>query len=226
MQSVANIMRQLPNVATTEPAAPKIDAGAVQVINALFRELMAIFPAWKQAWPDQDAIGAAKATWTKAFMAEKITKIEQIRFGIEQCRKLGSDFAPSVGKFIKLCQPTPEMLGIPPLEKAFREACRNAHPSMAGQGKWSHDAVWHTAKECGFEPLNRLETSLALKLFERNYVITIRRMVEGLPLQAMPLALPAKAEARRTPDIGNKALAELRARRSGVNPAEAPKEVS
>jgi hypothetical protein len=226
MQSVANIMRQLPNVATTEPAAPKIAAGAVQVINALFRELMAIFPAWKQAWPDQDAIGAAKATWTKAFMAEKITKIEQIRFGIEQCRKLGSDFAPSVGKFIKLCQPTPEMLGIPPLEKAFREACRNAHPSMAGQGKWSHDAVWHTAKECGFEPLNRLETSLALKLFERNYVITIRRMVEGLPLQAMPLALPAKAEARRTPDIGNKALAELRARRSGVNPAEAPKEVS
>jgi hypothetical protein len=217
MQSVANIMRQLPNVATVEPAVPKIDAGTVQVINALFRELMAIFPAWKQAWPDQEAIGAAKATWTKAFMAENITKIEQIRFGIEQCRKLGSDFAPSVGKFIKLCQPTPEMLGIPPLEKAFREACRNAHPMMAGKGKWSHNAVWHAAKECGFEPLNRLETSLGLKLFERNYVITIRRMVEGLPLQAMPLALPAKAQARRTPDIGNKALAELRARRAGAS---------
>lgn len=217
MQSVANIMRQLPNVATAETAVPKIDAGTVQVINALFRELMAIFPAWKQAWPDQDAIGAAKATWTKAFMAENITKIEQIRFGIEQCRKLGSDFAPSVGKFIKLCQPTPEMLGIPPLEKAFREACRNAHPSMAGQGKWSHNAVWHTARECGFEPLNRLETSLAMKLFERNYVITCRRMIEGLPLQKMPLALPARAEARRTPDIGNKALAELRARRAGAS---------
>ena len=217
MQSVANIMRQLPNVATAEATVPKIDAGTVQVINALFRELMAIFPAWKQAWPDQDAIGAAKAAWTKAFMAENITKIEQIRFGIEQCRKLGSDFAPSVGKFIKLCQPTPEMLGIPSLEKAFREACRNAHPSMAGQGRWSHQAVWHTAKECGFEPLNRLETSLAMKLFERNYVITVRRMVEGLPLQKMPLALPARAEARRTPDLGNKALAELRARRAGVS---------
>jgi hypothetical protein len=180
---------------------------------------MAIFPAWKQAWPDKEAIGAAKATWTKAFMAENITRIEQIRFGIEQCRKLGSDFAPSVGKFIKLCQPTPEMLGIPSLEKAFREACRNAHPSMAGQAKWSHQAVWHTAKECGFEPLNRLETSLAMKLFERNYVITVRRMIEGLPLQKMPLALPARAEARRTPDIGNKALAELRARRAAGAPA-------
>ncbi|WP_062390754.1 replication protein P [Pseudomonas abietaniphila] len=215
MKSVANIMQQLPNVPSAEVAPLKIDSGTVQVINALFRELMAIFPAWKQAWPDQEAIGAAKATWTKAFMAENITKIEQIRFGIEQCRKLGSDFAPSVGKFIKLCQPTPQMLGIPPLEKAFREACRNAHPMMAGKGKWSHNAVWHTAKECGFEPLNRLETSLALKLFERNYVITIRRLVDGLPLQSMPLALPAKAEARRTPDVGNNALSKIRAMRAG-----------
>lgn len=219
MKSVANMMRQLPNVPSAEVVPLKIDAGTVQVINALFRELMAIFPAWKQAWPDQEAIGAAKATWTKAFMAESITKIEQIRFGIEQCRKVGSDFAPSVGKFIKLCQPTPEMLGIPPLEKAFREACRNAHPSMAGQGKWSHPAVWHTAKECGFESLNRLETSLAQKLFERNYVITTRRMVEGLPLQAMPLALPAQAAARRTPALGNQALADMRAMRAGVRHA-------
>jgi hypothetical protein len=217
MKSVASIMQNLSNVPSAEVAPLKIDAGSVQVINQLFRELMAIFPAWKQAWPDDEAIKAAKATWTKAFMAENITRIEQIRFGIEQCRKLGSDFAPSVGKFIKLCQPTPEMLGIPTLEKAFREACRNAHPSMAGQGRWSHPAVWHTAKECGFEPLNRLETSLAMKLFERNYVITCRRMIDGLPLQAMPLALPARTEARRTPDIGNQALAQLRARRAGAS---------
>lgn len=217
MKSVASIMQQLPNVPSTEAAPLKIDSGTVHVINQLFRELMAIFPGWKQAWPDNAAIGAAKASWTKAFMAEKFSRIEQIRFGIEECRKLGVDFPPSSGKFIKLCQPTPEMLGIPPLERAFREACRNAHPSMAGQAKWSHQAVWHTAKECGFEPLNRLETSLAMKLFERNYVITCRRMIEGLPLQKMPLALPARAEARRTPAIGNQALAELRARRAGAS---------
>lgn len=221
MKSVSTMLQQMPNVPTAAVVPLKADAGTVQVINALFRELMAIFPAWKQAWPDDDALKAAKASWTKAFMAEGIQKIEQVRFGIEQCRKIKRPFAPSSGEFVQMCQPTPEMLGIPPLEKAFREACRNAHPSMAGQGKWSHNAVWHTAKECGFEPLNRLETSLALKLFERNYVITIRRMVEGLPLQAMPLALPAKAEARRTPEIGNKALAELRARRAAL-PSEEP----
>lgn len=217
MKTVSNMLKTLSNVPSSEVVTLKADSGTVQVINALFRELMAIFPAWKQAWPDQEAINAAKATWTKAFMAEKITKIEQIRFGIEQCRKVGSDFAPSVGKFITLCQPSPEMLGIPPLDVAFREACRNVHPAMAGQANWSHDAVWHTAKEAGFENLNRLETSLAKKIFERNYVITVRRLVDGLPLQKMPLALPARAEARRTPEVGNKALAEMRARRAGAN---------
>jgi hypothetical protein len=216
MKSVSSVLQMLPNVPSAEVAPVKVDAGTVQVINALFRELMAIFPAWKQAWPDQEAVNAAKATWTKAFMAEKITTVEQIRFGIEQCRKLGSDFAPSVGKFINLCQPTPEMLGLPPLETAFREASRNVHPSMAGQANWSHDAIWHTAKESGFESLNRLETSLARKLFERNYVITVRRLIDGLPLQKMPLALPARVDGRRTPEIGKRALSELRAMRSGA----------
>jgi hypothetical protein len=211
MKPVSSVLQTLPNVESAVVVPLKADAGTVQVINALFRELMAIFPAWKQAWPDQEAINSAKATWTKAFMAERIAKIEQIRFGIEQCRKVGSDFAPSVGKFIQLCQPTPEILGLPTLESAFREACRNAHPAMAGQANWSHDAVWHTAKESGFESLNRLETSLARKLFERNYVITLRRLVEGLPLQKMPLALPVRAEGRRTPEVGKDALAKLRA---------------
>ncbi|MNR41663.1 hypothetical protein D3C85_1600790 [compost metagenome] len=88
---------------------------------------------------------------------------------------------------------------------------------MAGQGNWSHDAVWHTAKECGFESLNKLDTSLSLKLFERNYTITIRRLLSGLPLQAMPKALPSRVDGRITPEVGNKALAELRARRAGVS---------
>ena len=98
MKTVSSVLQTLSNVPSGEVVPLKVDSGTVQVINALFRELMAIFPAWKQAWPDQEAINAAKATWTKAFMAERITKIEQIRFGIEQCRKIGSDFAPSVGK--------------------------------------------------------------------------------------------------------------------------------
>lgn len=132
-----------------------------------------------------------------------------------RCRQSGTPFIPPPGEFIQWCQPSPEMLGLPALATAFREATRNAHPAMAGRGKWSHDAVWHAAKECGFENLNKLPSDASSKLFERNYTIAVRRLMAGEPLQKMPLALPAEVAARRTPQVGNSALAAMRARLAG-----------
>ncbi|WP_338523345.1 replication protein P [Pseudomonas batumici] len=180
-------------------------------INELFKELRLIRSAWRQAWPDKETYQAAKVQWMQAFLDEGVCSQGQVDFGMARARKQVSDFIPSPGQFIEWCKPTPEMLGLPSLSSAHREACRNAHPSMAGQGNWSHDAVWHAAKECGFESLNKLDTALSLKLFERNYTITIRRLLDGLPLQAMPKALPARVDGRITPEVGNDALARLRA---------------
>lgn len=60
-------------------AIPKtLPPGTIDVVNALFKELQAIFPAWKQAWPDDDALKAAKRSWTKAFIVEGINQLEQI----------------------------------------------------------------------------------------------------------------------------------------------------
>ncbi|AZL68807.1 replication protein P [Pseudomonas oryziphila] len=183
------------------------------VINDLFRDLRSICTAWKQAWPDQATYTASKQQWLTAFLEAGISSPEQLQFGLMRCRQSGAAFIPPPGEFIQWCQPSPEMLGLPTLAVAFREACRNAHPAMAGKGKWSHDAVWHAAKECGFENLNRLATDLSSKLFERNYTITVRRLVAGEALQRMPLALPAEVAARRTPKVGNDALAAIRAAR-------------
>lgn len=184
-------------------------------INELFTELRLIRSAWRQAWPDRETYQAAKVQWMQAFLDEGIRTQGQIEFGMIKARKQVSDFIPSPGQFIEWCKPTPEMLGLPPLAAAHREAVRNAHPGMAGQGKWSHDAVWHTAKECGFESLNKLDAALSLKLFERNYMITIRRLLDGLPLQSMPKALPSKVDGRITPEVGKGAIAELKARLAG-----------
>ena len=166
------------------PVMPKtLPPEAVDVVNSLFRELQAIFPAWKQAWPTDEALNSAKRSWTKAFMVEGISQIEQIRFGVERCRMLGTDFMPSVGKFIKLCQPTPEMLGIPPHDKAFREALENAHPSRFGNRTWSHEAVRHAALQCEMHNLGDLDPEKASEVFDRAYDITIRLLVQGLPLE-------------------------------------------
>ena len=187
---------------------PSIDSGSAKVVNALFRELQSCFPAWRQAWPTDDAMAAAKKTWIKGFAAAGITSIEQIKYGIEQCRLMPTDFMPSVGKFIELCKPTPEMLGLPSIEKAYNEACRKAHPSAAG-AQWSHPAVYHAACESGFYNLNTLPMDASRKLFDRNYAITVRMVLEGKPLKEIPMALP-ESVTTRTPEVGRAALAALR----------------
>lgn len=216
MKSASSIAKHISPVSLPAQAVRppvQIDQATASVVNKLFAELKAIFPAWRQAWPDDRAESAAKRSWVIGFMDAGITRIEQIKFGVQQCRREGTDFAPSVGKFVAWCRPTAEMLGLPCEDKAFAEAVRKTHPAMAG-ATWSHDAVYHAAAESGFYNLQTLQQDASRKLFARNYAIALRMVLAGEPLKAMPLALPAAATAPRTAEVGNAALAGLRALRS------------
>lgn len=216
MKPVNELMASMSNVPSTEPGpAQQLDQGTARVVNSLFKELKSIFPAWKQAWPLDEDLKNAKKSWIKAFMAAGISNLNQIRFGIESCRALGSDFIPSVGKFIQMCQPTPEMLGIPSHDKAYAEAISNAHPSMVGSREWSHQAVYHAASQCGLHALSTMPAEASRKVFDRNYDITIRMLVNGERLRSIPLALPGRVPGRSTPEVGIKALAMLRKSRGG-----------
>ena len=199
---------------TSEAQPRQIDPEAAKVINTLFRELQMIFTAWRQAWPDDAAVKVAKAAWTKAFMAAGINTLEQVRFGVEQCRQLDQDFMPSPGRFIKLCQPTPENMGLPSVSAAYREAVANAHPSAGAAASWAHPAVYHAACETGFYELSTLAADKSRGLFERNYQIAVRAVIAGEPLRKMPLALPAEVSVS-TPAVGRAALAAIRQNRGG-----------
>lgn len=215
MRTPKDILPTLRNEPPVPTAQTQPSSGTVEVINKLFRELQAIFPAWKQAWPDAQALAAAKISWTKAFMAEQITQIEQIRYGIEQCRKLETPFAPSSGEFIAMSRPTPEMLGLPPLGDALHEAVSNAHPAMTATATWSHPAVYHAATEVGFHDLRSLGSDAVRRLFERSYTMAARAVFRGEPLRVMPKALPEEVSIR-TPKVGRDALKSIRAQRAGV----------
>jgi hypothetical protein len=194
-------------------ALPKaLPPGTVDVVNALFKELQAIFPAWKQAWATDDALKAAKRSWIKAFIVAKITRLEQIQFGVERCRQLGTDFIPSVGKFIKLCLPTPEMLGIPSSDRAFREALENAHPSRFGARVWSHPAIRHAALQCEMHNLGDLKPEKASEVFDRAYEITVRQLVAGLPLEDIAVGIghdSAKSDFERANEAAERVAHEL-----------------
>ncbi|APC19308.1 Replication protein P [Pseudomonas frederiksbergensis] len=183
-------MSKMGNLPPVVPVIPKqLPPGTTDVVNALFKELQAIFPAWKQAWPDDDALRAAKRSWIKAFIVAEINTLEQIRYGLQNCRQHGNDFAPSVGKFIKWCLPTPEMMGIPPHDKAFREALLNLHPARRTSREWSHPAVRHAALHCEMHNLADLTSEKASKIFDRAYDITIRMLVNGQPLEDIAIGI-------------------------------------
>ncbi|MCA4965948.1 replication protein P, partial [Pseudomonas sp. Y24-6] len=58
-----------------------VDDATAEVVERLFRQLQAIFPAHKQAWPDDKALAAARRSWTKGFIVAGICTLEHIRFG-------------------------------------------------------------------------------------------------------------------------------------------------
>ena len=188
-----------------------------KVINQLFRQLRSIRTAWRQAWPDAKAYKESKATWLQAFIENGICTQEQIDIGLIRCRAEPSDFIPSVGKFIQGCVPTPEMLNppLPSVETAYKQALRNCHPTMHGVAKWFHPAVYHATAAAGFNSLPLLSRELGLISFEKRYLEQVRKVWMGEQLGPVPAAELAAPQAQRSPDVGNKALAELRARRAG-----------
>lgn len=210
MQAVQAIIPAAVNGNASAPAAAlprQIDPATTEVVNRLFLELQAIFPAWRQAWPNDRALAAAKRSWIKGFAAAGITSLEQIRYGLEQCRLSGGDFAPSVGKFIQWCRPTPELLGLPSANAAYREACRIAHPAADRTG--IHPAVYHAACETGFFELASLPEEKSRRLFDRAYELTVQMVLNGQPLREIPKALPEKVSVSN-PAAGRAALAALR----------------
>lgn len=214
MDHVKEIAARITSRAASCPgdSEPKtIDDAAGRVVNTLIKELKAIFPAWRQAWPDDNDLKAYKASMTKGFIAEGITNINQIRYGVAACRRLASDFVPSVGRFIALCHPTPDLLGLPSEDDAYAEATRNAYPN-AGRVVWSHVAVSHAAREVGLYNLSTLPLKSSRELFNRAYKITCRLVASGEPLRPILVGLPEKVAGRKTPEVGRAALKKLRNR--------------
>lgn len=152
-----------------------VDDATGEVVERLFRQLQAIFPAHKQAWPDDKAKAAAMRNWTMGFMAAGIRTLEQIRYGIEQCRKSGSPFAPSVGQFIGWCTPGPEAFGLPASADAWVEAL---------MAVYSHEGVKIAAIATGLFDLRvaKQEDKGLRQRFDHNYAVVIRRAQEGQPL--------------------------------------------
>ncbi len=202
MKQVTQVMATLTNQPPEPVRLPtKLDPATVEVVNKLFTELQCIFPAWRQAWPTDKAMGRAKRSWVKGLFKAGINSLEQLRWGVEACRELGEDFAPSVGRFIRMCVPKPTDLGMPDEESAWREVVRGS--SDPERHRWSHEAVHLAGRAAGWFHLRRgsLSEETLRKRFGHAYHQLLRRVAMGLPLEEPRQALEDQSEGRElTPE--------------------------
>jgi hypothetical protein len=218
LASAFEIAKDLKTQSVEPPAVPSavaVDPQARQVIEDLFDRLKAIYPAWKQAWPGERELNAARREWLAEFMRAGIRRIEQIQHGLRMAAQDRGAFVPAVGVFVSWCF-DPGAFGLPSIEKAYGMAMRNTHPAQVADARWVHPAVYHAAVAAGFHSLQNLSRDLGFKRFERCYLEQCRRIGRGETLAAAPIAaLPNPARAS-TPEVGRAALAALRCRLGAV----------
>lgn len=102
MKHISKINRQPIKERKDDPVFKKRTA---DVINFLFNSLKLIFPAWRNSIKSLNEENEIKKHWLKALVKANITTIEQIEKGLTEAEKLDQPFWPSVGQFVKWCNP-------------------------------------------------------------------------------------------------------------------------
>ena len=141
-----------------------------RIVNQLFERLIAINPAFKQAWPTEEEFRATKKEWTLAFAESGINSIEQIKKGLAKQRLSASPFVPSPGAFMASCKASPEDIGAPAIELAYDEACRKSHPSYGDNKNWSHPVVLHARNKVGSHKLTGLDRKSTFPAYKEAYL--------------------------------------------------------
>ncbi|POR72833.1 replication protein P [Pseudomonas syringae] len=203
-----------PTYSGVPAVAVEIDPATRQVIDELFLRLRGACGAWRQSWPTEEVMNAAKLEWLAEFMRSGINSMDQLRHGMRMVSASKSAFVPAPGVFVSWCF-APEGLGLPSVEVAYSQALRNSHPGMEGRGKWFHPAIYHATAAAGFMSLQTLPRELGIARFEQKYSEQCRKIWRGEELPPVPVAQLAAPVKSITPEVGNQALAELRAKRSG-----------
>jgi len=205
MDDITDIFKKID---LTKIKAPMIDDNGLdeltaKYVNALFKELVVLFPAFKQSWTNDEMFLAAKRCWTKAFMEAELNDNRLINIGLRRFRQLKNPFVPTPGQFIAMCIPTLEELGLPNIHVAYKEACLNSHPSAIRN--WSHKAIYHAWVATGSSTFTSMDARQSFPIFERNYEIIARRMLNGENLKDAPViekALPSPKDITRPSSTG------------------------
>ena len=90
----------------------EITPEAVKAVEMIFNSMLPHFPAWRQTCPTDEDLGRLKAAWTKAIIrySRKTGRKPNFKAGLLACEESETDWLPSVGKFLKLCEQSNDLM--------------------------------------------------------------------------------------------------------------------
>ncbi|EGU4505568.1 DNA replication protein [Salmonella enterica] len=125
-----------------------VNANAEKLVDALFDNLIRLFPAARNtilATPED--VAAMKRQWILAFVDGGITTVDQVRAGVKMARTQGNDFWPSCSKFIAWCREADRAAsGLPSDDDVmaeFQRYARDRHQYPTPEDfNWSHPVMY------------------------------------------------------------------------------------
>lgn len=184
-------------ITTTAQQGIASDDLAKRIINRLFDQLSALYPASAYGWRDISVLDATKAAWISAMMQSGVSSGQDIKRGLDACKReieQGREYLPSPIVFAKFCKELqPYELGLPDIDSAFIEATKkHSAPAFV---EWSHLAVFWAARGISpFDYAHQREAWLKSE-FKRLYLLQVEKVARGesLPVAALPSREKPKA---------------------------------
>jgi hypothetical protein len=177
--------------------AARSDA-AIDAINQVFTLFRLNYHnQYYSAFGDEQQLRQIKKLWLDSLAA---LAPETILLGARHCIQ-SSEYLPTLHRMLECCHEMERrMLGLADARAAYREACLAPEPKHAQ--RWSHPAVYHAGRACGWSLLASTPESKAYPLFERHYREACERAARGEALPLPPAAstanVPTLAPARDT----------------------------
>ncbi len=180
--SPSNVNRAMENTAPQPPSLQQKQAITEQTIvfvNRVMKTILANSPAWSISLKGTGSIDDYRQQLVKAFLENHITQMVQVELGLKRIRKEPTNFLPSVGQFINWCSPTPEAIGCPDIDEAYREACYYRYSKKT----LSHPCIAYALNKISMFDLSNKSEANTKPRFEKLYLKAVELFYYGNSLQ-------------------------------------------
>lgn len=172
-----------------------LDLHVTDVVNKLFAFFYGICRGFEKQYHDPKRLNIEKTQWIRAFMDVGLNTLEKIQLGVKKCRIESPINTPTIGQFIKWCNPEPQDIGLPTLEQAYEISIHinRQFSDYKPSCQKTYSVIRHVIDQIGSMEFRSMKAERAFKTFERYYPIACNQFVEG-KLKEIPKAITEKPE--------------------------------